>query len=79
MLARRSNDLLMRRWQQAKEGEGRVVLLSGEPGIGKSRLIQAIEGRLSGEPHIRLRFLFASSRGHPASSYRQSIGARRRI
>ncbi|MDB5407426.1 MAG: guanylate cyclase [Rhodospirillales bacterium] len=49
-------DLLMRRWRQAKEGEGRVVLLSGEPGIGKSRVTQAMEERLSGEPHLQLRY-----------------------
>ncbi len=56
-------DLLMRRWQQAKEGEGRVVLLSGEPGIGKSRVTQAIKERLSGEPHIRLRYFCSSHHG----------------
>jgi class 3 adenylate cyclase/predicted ATPase len=49
-------ELLLRRWARAQTGDGQVVLVSGEPGIGKSRITAELEGRLHAEPHIRLRY-----------------------
>jgi class 3 adenylate cyclase/tetratricopeptide (TPR) repeat protein len=49
-------ELLLRRWRHATQGEGRVVLLTGEPGIGKSHIALALGERLQGEPHIALRY-----------------------
>ena len=48
--------LVRRRWEQAKESEGQVALLCGEPGIGKSRLAQALREQVAQEPHVRLRY-----------------------
>ncbi len=58
--------LLQRRWQQTKAGEGRVVVLIGEPGIGKSRLAQAMLEQVAGEPYTRLRYF--CSPHHQASA-----------
>ena len=65
-------DLLFRRWAKAKAGEGQVVLVSGEAGIGKSRLTAAMLGRLVGEPHARMRY-FCSPQ-HTDSAFYPIIG-----
>jgi class 3 adenylate cyclase/tetratricopeptide (TPR) repeat protein len=48
--------MVMARWEQAKGGEGQVIVLGGEPGIGKSRITQALRERVADEPHTRLRY-----------------------
>jgi class 3 adenylate cyclase/predicted ATPase len=65
-------ELLLRRWARAKSGEGQVVLLSGEAGIGKSRLSAAIMEAIAAEPHTLLRY-FCSPQ-HTDSAFYPIIG-----
>ncbi len=65
-------ELLLRRWSKAKTGEGQVVLLSGEAGIGKSRLTAALLERLATDPNTRLRY-FCSPQ-HTDSAFYPIIG-----
>jgi predicted ATPase len=66
-------DLLLRRWRQAREeDEGRVVLLSGEVGIGGSRITRALQERPAGEAHTRL--LYFCSPHHQTSALHPFIG-----
>lgn len=53
-------DLLMRRWRSAKQGDGRAVLLTGEPGIGKSHIVLALGDMLKSEPHTTLTYYCSS-------------------
>jgi len=57
-------DLLLRRWQQAKAGDGCVVLITGEPGIGKSRLAHTLLEQLRDETHVRLRYFLSVCSPH---------------
>ncbi len=65
-------EILRRRWSKIKTGEGQVVLLSGEAGIGKSRLTAALLERFANEPHTRLRS-FCSPQ-HTDSAFHPIIG-----
>ncbi|HEV2624751.1 MAG TPA: adenylate/guanylate cyclase domain-containing protein, partial [Xanthobacteraceae bacterium] len=65
-------ELLLRRWSRAKSGDGQVVLISGEPGIGKSRLTVALLESIAPEPHTRLRY-FCSPQ-HTDSAFYPIIG-----
>ncbi|MEY9147232.1 class 3 adenylate cyclase [Bradyrhizobium elkanii] len=61
--------LLLTRWQQAKAREGQVVLLTGEPGIGKSRIVQELRERIAGDQHGQVSFqcspYYSSTAFHP--------------
>jgi class 3 adenylate cyclase/predicted ATPase len=65
-------ELLLRRWSRAKAAQGQVVLISGEAGIGKSRLTAALLERLGGEPHTRLRYFCSPE--HTDSAFYPIIG-----
>jgi len=54
--------LLSRRWNQAKGGEGRVTLIWGEPGIGKSHLVAAFQDAIRAESHTAMRFFCSPHR-----------------
>jgi class 3 adenylate cyclase/predicted ATPase len=56
------SDLMVGGWQSAKAGNGRVLLISGEPGIGKSRMVEALLSRLKQEQTVRLRYFCAPNR-----------------
>jgi class 3 adenylate cyclase/predicted ATPase len=70
-------DLLLQRWARAKAGDGQVVLITGEAGLGKSRLTAELAERLQGEPHLRLRnFCSPSHRDSALFPFVDQLGRR---
>src|SRR5262249_17557068 len=62
-------EVLLRRWARAKVGHGQVVLISGEPGFGKSRITAELEQRLYAEPHIQLRYFCSPELEQPLHAH----------
>jgi class 3 adenylate cyclase len=62
-------ELLLRRWAQAKAGSGRVVLISAEPGVGKSRLVEALAERIATEPACSATLFFCSPHHQDSALY----------
>jgi class 3 adenylate cyclase/DNA-binding winged helix-turn-helix (wHTH) protein/tetratricopeptide (TPR) repeat protein len=69
-------EFLLERWEHAKEGLGQVVVLSGEAGIGKSRLVRAVQDRLAGEPYTRLECRCSPDTQHSALQPVINLGRR---
>ncbi len=64
-------EILTRRWARAKNGEGQVMLIAGEPGIGKSRITRELQERIADDPHVPL--LFQCSPFHTNSAFHPLI------
>jgi class 3 adenylate cyclase/predicted ATPase len=71
--------LLLDLWRRARDGAGQVALVSGDPGIGKSRLARAMRERLVGEPHLSLRYqcspFHVNTALHPVAEHVERIGS----
>jgi hypothetical protein len=72
--------MLMRRWERARQGDGQLVLIVGEPGLGKSRLIEEFHGRLGDTPHTWVEWscsqLLQNTPLHPIAEWgRQRYGS----